>query len=88
VVASRDLNAEVMRRYLVEHAGGPMGSDVIEDVSVFDVYQGKGIAPDKVSLAFGIQYRSADRTLKDGEVAEAFDAVLESLQKEFGVEIR
>ena len=88
VVASRELSAESVRQYLANHAGGALGTGVVEDVAVFDVYQGKGIEPDKVSLAFGIYYRSAERTLKDAEVAEAFDAVLESLQKEFGVDIR
>jgi phenylalanyl-tRNA synthetase beta chain len=43
-------------------------SDLIEDVSIFDVYQGTGIEPGKKSVAFNVRYRSADKTLTDAEV--------------------
>jgi phenylalanyl-tRNA synthetase beta chain len=43
-------------------------SDLIEDVSIFDVYQGTGIEPGKKSIAFKVRYRSADKTLTDAEI--------------------
>lgn len=41
---------------------------LIEDVSIFDVYQGTGIPEGKKSIAFNVRYRSTDRTLKDDEI--------------------
>ncbi|MGD0283814.1 MAG: phenylalanine--tRNA ligase subunit beta [Dissulfurispiraceae bacterium] len=43
-------------------------SDLIEDVSLFDVYHGKNIPEGKKSIAFSVRYRATDRTLKDDEI--------------------
>jgi phenylalanyl-tRNA synthetase beta chain len=43
-------------------------SDLIEDVCIFDVYQGKNIAEGQKSIAFNVRYRALDRTLKDDEI--------------------
>ena len=72
----------------MDNAGGSLGPAIIEDVTVFDVYTDKTFEKNQVSLAFGIKYRSHDRTLTDGEVGTAFEAVLEGLKSEFDLEIR
>ncbi|MGO9013758.1 MAG: phenylalanine--tRNA ligase subunit beta [Dissulfurispiraceae bacterium] len=51
-------------------------SDLIEDVSLFDVYQGKNIPEGKKSIAFSIRYRASDRTLKDEEVDVLHDQII------------
>jgi phenylalanyl-tRNA synthetase beta chain len=43
-------------------------SDLIEDVCIFDVYQGKNITEGQKSIAFNVRYRALDRTLKDDEI--------------------
>lgn len=43
-------------------------SELIEDISIFDFYNGKNIPTGKKSLAFSIRYRSKDRTLTDSEI--------------------
>ncbi|MBF0558193.1 MAG: phenylalanine--tRNA ligase subunit beta [Nitrospirae bacterium] len=43
-------------------------SDLIEDITLFDVYKGKNIPDGKKSIAFSIRYRAADRTLTDDDV--------------------
>ncbi|MCX8030871.1 MAG: phenylalanine--tRNA ligase subunit beta [Thermodesulfovibrionales bacterium] len=43
-------------------------TDLIEEISLFDIYQGANIPPNKKSVAFRIRYRALDRTLKDEEV--------------------
>ncbi len=50
-------------------------SDLIEDVTLFDVYQGKNIPEGKKSIAFSIRYRASDRTLKDEEVDVLHDQI-------------
>ncbi len=45
-------------------------SDLIEDINIFDVYQGRNIPEGKKSIAFNVRYRASDRTLKDQEIDE------------------
>ena len=58
--------------------------DILEDVREFDRYQGKGIPQDKISLSLRLTFRSPERTLTDGEVQRAMDAVLAALSGEHG----
>ncbi len=59
-VAAADVQAA-----LVEGAG-----DLLESIALFDVYTGDQAGAGKKSLAFALRFR-ADRTLTDGEAAEA-----------------
>ncbi len=88
IIVERSLPAETLRDFLLTHAGGKLGREVVEDVRLFDVYSGKSIADQKVSLAFAIDYRSRERTLTDAEVGEAFAALQSELKRRFDVEIR
>ncbi len=60
----------------------------VEAVSVFDVFSGQGLPEGKKSLAFGITFRSDERTLKDDEIAAAFDQTLQRLQNQSGFTVR
>ena len=42
----------------------------------------------KKSVAFGIRYRSHDRTLKDNEVNEIQENILKTLEKSLGAQLR
>ncbi len=46
-----------------------------EDVTVFDVYAGKGIEPGKVSIGLTVTLQPRDKTLTDAEI-EAFSKKL------------
>jgi phenylalanyl-tRNA synthetase beta chain len=43
-------------------------TELIEEVSLFDVYQGGSIPAGKKSVAFRVRYRGRERTLTDEEV--------------------
>jgi phenylalanyl-tRNA synthetase beta chain len=88
LVAPKEIAAETLRRFLLEHAGGKLGSEVVENVRLFDMYTGKPIPETHVSLAFAIDYRNKERTLTDAEVAEAFMAVQAELRSRFPIEVR
>ena len=45
--------------------------ELLEDIALFDVYSGRGIEDGKKSLAFGLRFRAADRTLTADEASEA-----------------
>jgi len=44
-------------------------------VRLFDVFRSDALGPGKVSLAFALQFRAADRTLTDAEVGELREQV-------------
>ena len=69
---------------LIRVSAGPL----LESVALFDVYQGAQVKTGLKSVAFGLVFRSPERTLKEEEVSEAMAAVLSTLAKETGAELR
>ena len=65
-----------------------IGSDILDDVTLFDIYKGKPIAKDKKSLAFSIRYRSLVKTLTDIEVDEVHAVILKRLEDNLKAELR
>jgi phenylalanyl-tRNA synthetase beta chain len=61
---------------------------LLESVSPFDLYAGKGIPGGVRSIAFRLRFRAKDRTLKDAEADEAVARVLRALKEVLGVERR
>jgi phenylalanyl-tRNA synthetase beta chain len=51
--------------YALRHA-----SDLVEEVTLFDVYQGPGLVEGTRSLAFNVRLNSAERTLNENEVTQ------------------
>jgi phenylalanyl-tRNA synthetase beta chain len=73
--------AEVLES--VARAGGEM----LDDVSVFDVYTGPQVGEGKRSLALALSFRGQDRTLTDEDVAPARARIVAALG-ELGGELR
>jgi len=63
-------------------------SELIEDVSIFDLYKGPNIPEDKKSLAFSIRYRAKDRTLTDAEVDSLHKEIISYICNKTGGIIR
>ena len=62
------------------------GWDILKELRLFDVYEGKGIPEGFRSLAFSLSYRAPDRTLKDEEVERVHGLVRDILsQKEYNM---
>ena len=62
--------------------------DIVKDIQLFDVYQGKGIDPGKKSLAFRVLMQDTHRTLEDAEVDAAVATLLRCAQNEFDACLR
>jgi len=62
--------------------------DLVEGISLFDVYQGKPIPEGKKGLAYRIKYQAYDRTLTDEEVNLLHAKITSFLIRELGVEVR
>ncbi|MCJ8277067.1 MAG: phenylalanine--tRNA ligase subunit beta [Bdellovibrionales bacterium] len=69
----------------IKRAAGPL----LETYEVFDVYQDKDLkAAGKRSVAFRLHFQSDKETLKDEQVNQLRDKVVDSLSKKLGLEIR
>lgn len=65
-----------------------VAGELLESVSVFDVYTGDRLGQGKKSVALAMVYRHGDRTLTDEEVTEVHSRVLTELEQSFGAELR
>lgn len=61
---------------------------LITDVALFDLYQGKGIAENKKSLALSVLMHDTQKTLTDSEADTAIANLLLLLQNDFGAMLR
>lgn len=64
------------------------GGEFLKSVTLFDVYQGKGVEPGQKSLALGLTWQHPSRTLNDEEINEVIDFVVSELQKQYGATLR
>ncbi|MEG1550975.1 MAG: phenylalanine--tRNA ligase subunit beta, partial [Oscillospiraceae bacterium] len=55
--------------------------DILENINLFDVYQGSQIPQGKKSVAFSLKLRSALRTLTDEECDEAMSNAIKALEE-------
>ena len=62
--------------------------DLVEDVSLFDVYSGDQVAAGQRSLAFSLRLRSPERTLEDRDADDVVRRVLKNLESSFQAQQR
>ena len=79
--------ADVLDAVRVGAAASPAG-DVIEDIRLFDVYEGEQVGTGHRSLAFALRLRAHDRTLTAQETAAVRDAVVAEAGRRFGATLR
>jgi phenylalanyl-tRNA synthetase beta chain len=69
---------------IVRSAGGPD----LREVRVFDLYRGEQLPQGKKSLALALEFRAADRTLTDAEVAQRREDMKQALAREIEGSLR
>ncbi len=75
--------ADVVAQAIAAGAG-----DLLESVTLFDVYRGAGIADDARSLAYRLRFCAPDRTLTDEEVGTLRQTCIETAARQFGAILR
>jgi phenylalanyl-tRNA synthetase beta chain len=63
-------------------------ASIISEISLFDVYYGKGVESDKKSLAFRILLQHTEKTLTDAEADHAIARLINVLENQFGARLR
>jgi len=83
LVVKAELQQAQLRALILE-----IGKPLLVDAQVFDVYSGTQIAQGMKNVAFALEYRSSERTLKDDEVKQAHDRIVAEVQKQLGGALR
>ena len=65
-----------------------MGSGLIEDARIFDVFTGGTVQEGKKSVAVSLHLRASDKTLTEEEINRIQDKALKKLQLALGAELR
>lgn len=65
-----------------------IGGDCLQELKVFDLYVGKGIDPQRKSVALGLTFQHPSRTLTESEINTSIESVVKSLKEEFDAELR
>ena len=83
VVVDADLSAGELQAAVREAAG-----DLLKDLIVFDVYQGKGVETGRKSIAFGLILQDYSRTLAEQDIEGVVTRVTDFLKEKFGASLR
>ena len=83
LIADRDVASSSVLEVIRDNAG-----EWLTDLRLFDVYQGKGIDPDRKSLAVGLTWQHPSRTLNDDEVNATTQNILTSLEQRLNTTLR
>lgn len=87
----RDIAIFVDRSVPVEAISGTIkrsAGEWLQEVNVFDVYQGKGVPENQKSIALSLTLQHASRTLVDDEVVKLVERVIVALKDDFAAELR
>ena len=88
---TRDIAVLVEKQVLVaeiESVIRKVTGNLLEELKLFDVYQGDRIAEDKKSVAYSLALRSADHTLAEEEITAVMDKVVAALKDSLDAQLR
>ena len=83
IIVDKDVKSSSISGDVREIAG-----EQLTDMTIFDVYDGQGIAEGKKSLGLGLTLQDHSRTLTEQEVSKCLDKVVASLEQKFGATLR
>ena len=64
------------------------GGKLLTDIQIFDIYKGKGIDDDKMSIAFSLTFSDNTRTLTDEEINVLFDKIIQDVVLKYHAVLR
>jgi phenylalanyl-tRNA synthetase beta chain len=64
------------------------GGKELTKVELFDIFKSKELKDGRRSLAYALEFRSAEKTLTDVEVGKSFQRIVEALKATAGIEVR
>jgi len=83
IIAKRNLESDRVQEIILRE-----GRDLVESVTLFDVFEGGKIDPSEKALAFRICYRSRETTLDGKDINKLHENIVERIGKETGARLR
>ena len=62
--------------------------EIIQDVKVFDVYEGENVPPNKKSIALNVTLQAMNRTLDENDLDQLNKKIISTVQDKTGASIR
>ena len=56
------------------------GGGILENLELFDIYEGERIGADKKSMAYSITFRNKEKTLEEAEINAVMESILKGLE--------
>jgi phenylalanyl-tRNA synthetase beta chain len=88
---SRDLAfivADSVPQSGVESAIRAMGTELLDSIQLFDVYEGENIGKGKKNLAYALRFQPRERTLTDEEIDEIIKRIVKNVNEQCGGVLR
>ena len=63
-------------------------NETLQNLKLFDVYQGKGIDPTRKSVALGLTFQDVSRTLTDDEINDSVGEIVAALEQNLDASLR
>jgi len=82
-IIDRKTTFDDIRSAVIDH-----GAEICRNIGFVDVFEGKGVDPDKRSLTVRLEYRSDERTLVEDEVGKVHSSILAALNNSLGISPR
>ena len=79
---------EAVSAQSIQDCVGQIGLDVLHCLELFDVYRGEGIDSGRKSVALGLTFQDASRTLRDADVEQYVQTVLAKLEETLQARLR
>ena len=83
IILRSTVPVELIKRKIVEY-----GNNLLNEVRIFDVYQGKPIEVGKKSVALNLTFHHVERTLQEQEVNDLMEHILQGLRQALHAELR
>lgn len=83
LLVDESVTAQILENTIREQAG-----PYLQDTFIFDVYQGKNIAPGKKSVALGLIFQAKEKTLLEEDIQAMMQRITENLTQKTGAQLR
>ncbi len=82
-VVSKDISARVLVSTI-----SSVNPNLISNIKIFDVYEGKNIPDNQKSIAISVTIQSLEKTLNDNDLEKISNSIIEAVENKTGAKIR
>ncbi len=79
---------EYIQSDVIENEIYEVAKDLLEEIELFDIYQGPPLKDNEKSIAYHLIFRSPERTLTEEEINMVMEKIIKRLKEKFGAIVR